>query len=270
MMKSEQVVKTLSNVVRGTTPKKHHLSLIVVLTIIYFVGIVVSIWFYPNQTYSPLNNFISDMGGIATNPEVYWVFNTTVILIGILTIPHFIYLYRRFVLINEWLTRLMLISGILGCFGFVCVGLIPEDFKAPHDISALVAFGGFTSAALFTMLIFLIIKSQWISPRKFWILYGPLCITYPLIFIMPNLTSLVSSLSLDLRWFAWPIWEWTFMGSLTYWIIGVAIITPDRTWARAYLEKPKINHPLQGSSHRSYFVFLRRHYIGNTPLESGQ
>jgi len=272
MMKGEIVVRTLGCIVRGTAPKKHHLNAMLLLSIIYFIGIVISISFYPNQAYSPLSNYISDMGSIAYNPVAWWVFNLTEVFLGILMIPHFLYLYRRLLPTARLLTRLALISGIAGCIGFSWIGIIPEDFQLPHSVGAILAFAGFTTSALFTMLVFIRkiwLKSRWPSPRDFWILYGPLCVTLPLVFIMPNLAPLVSSLPLDLRWFTIPIWEWTFMVSLMYWIISVAIITPDVPCFGFRFDVPKINHPLQVSNHQRYSLFLRRHYIGNITLESG-
>ncbi len=225
------IVKSIGDIIKGEAPKRTHLYVVFSMSFVYVVMISIAQSLFPAPGYSLLNNVISDMGGIATNPAGWWVFDITEITLGILMIPHYLYLYRRLHASSEILAKLALIAGIVGCAGFANVGLFPQDIFTPHGVAAITAFSGFTVASLLIMIIFIqnmMTNAQWPSKKQFWLLYGPLFVTFPLIFVMPILGFIASSWPVDLRWFSWAPWQWTFMFSLMYWMIIIALIMPDR------------------------------------------
>jgi hypothetical membrane protein len=231
MSKGVAVAKTLESMIMGAAPKRTHLSSMVTVVILYLIMISISIGFFPTPGYSLLVNQISDMGGIATNPAAWWVFDVTEVALGLMMIPHFLYLYRRLVSTTKWVSRVALYAGIVGSLGFAFVGLIPQDYPDPHNAAAYVAFSGFTISAFLVMCIFiikLVRNAGWPTRKHFWLLYGPLFVTFPLILFMPSLGSIATSWAVDIRWFSWPPWQWTFMFSLMYWMIIIALILPDR------------------------------------------
>ncbi len=231
-MKGVVVAKTLESMIKGAAPKRTHLYSLVTFVVIYAVMISISIGFFPPPGYSLLVNQISDMGGIATNPAAWWVFTFSDVVLGLVMIPHFLYLYRRLVPTTLWGSRLALYSGIVGCIGFAFVGIIPQDYSDPHNAAAFFAFGGFTISAFLVMCIFifrLVRNARWPTRKHFWLLYGPLFVTFPLILVMPSLGSIATSWAVvDIRWFSWPPWQWTFMFSIMYWMISIAFILPDK------------------------------------------
>ncbi len=230
MQKGAELVQSLEKIVTGTARKRTQLYATTFLATIYMTMISISMSLFPPPGYSLLNNVISDMGGIAANPAGWWVFDLTEIALGIMIVPHFLYIYRKLVPSSKWISFLALITGIIGCVGFCCVGLIPIDVQPYHDTSAGIAFGGFTLAILIIM--FLLIwkvahNEEWPSKKQFFLLYAPLFVTFPFVLVMPNIPHMAIAWAVDLRWFSWPPWQWTFMFSIMYWMIVSALILPD-------------------------------------------
>ncbi len=230
MEKGAIIVQSLEKIVTGTAPKRTQLYAVTVLGSFYLTMITIAMSLFPPPGYSPLNNVISEMGGIAANPAGWWVFDLTEIALGILIIPHFLYIYRKIVPTSIWVARFALLAGIIGGAGFALVGSIPIDIQPYHDFSAGIAFSGFTISILIVMALFLwklAHKEIWPSKKQFFALYGPLFVTFPFVLVMPNIAHIAMAWGVDLRWFSWPPWQWTFMFSIMYWLIVMALIVPD-------------------------------------------
>ncbi len=220
-------MKTFGIIYKGRAPKNTYLKYLLIPVTLFLFAVIVAIGFYPAPGYTPLTNHVSDMGGIANNPSVWWFFDSSIITIGILMIPHFVYLYRRLMPTAKWLTRLAMFCGVVGCIGFSVLGMFPQDIETPHDWAANFAFGGLGAAAFFTMFVLLRkkwVRATWPSWKAFLVLYGPLFVTITFVIMMPNLDPIAG---MDPRWFTWPPWQWTALLSVLYWIIIVAIIVPD-------------------------------------------
>lgn len=84
---------------------------------------------YPG--YDPLRNYISDLGSL--NAPTSTLFNTSVFLLGLLGLLS-AYLLRREI------GRISAVLLALASIGAMGVGVFPEDYGAPHWISALIAF----------------------------------------------------------------------------------------------------------------------------------
>ncbi len=222
-----EITKTLGIIYRGQASKPTHIKYLLALIALFFIAVTVAVGFFPAPGYTPLNNHVSDMGGIARNPTVWWFFDASIIGIGILMIPQFVYLYRRLMPTTKWLTRLAMICGVVGCIGFSVLGMFPQDIPDPHDIAADLAFGGLGLAAFLTMFILLRkkwVRESWPSWKAFLLVYGPLYITITLIIVMPNLDPVAG---IDPRWFSWTPWQWTALLSVLYWLVIITFITPD-------------------------------------------
>src|SRR5271157_3367889 len=112
---------------------KHDQLLFFVFTLaVLLTGIIVAQVFFPGG-YSILKNHISDQGGMKSNPQVYWFFDIIVVITGILLVPSFIWLYRRLLPTMLPLSKFATFAAIVGCAGFMLVGIIPEDFGNMHD-----------------------------------------------------------------------------------------------------------------------------------------
>ncbi len=225
------MIKTLGVLIKGTAPRRLHLYMVMVLAIFYATMLSIAIALFPAPGYSFLNNTVSEMGSFASNPAGWWVFSLNDIFLGVCVIPHFIYIYRRLVPTSKFVAFFALIAGFVSGAGFALVGSFPMDFADPHNYSAGIAFGGFFATIMIVMLLFIwkiAHNEAWPTKKQFWVLYGPLIVACPLVFLMPNIPQSAFYWAVDPRWFSWPLWEWTFMLSITYWMIIMAWIVPDQ------------------------------------------
>ncbi len=212
---------------RGQAPKRAYLKYMMIPITIFIIAVTVAISFFPAPGFTPMNNHVSDMGGIASNPAVWWFFDVSIFFVGILMTPNFVYLYHRLMPTAKWLTSLVTFCGLVGCIGFSVLGMFPQDFATPHDIAADLSFGGLGGAAFLTMFVFLRkmwIKASWPSWKAFLALYGPLIVAMTFLLIAQSIDPLPG---IDPRWFTWPPWQWIALLSVLYWIILIGIIIPD-------------------------------------------
>ncbi len=100
--------------------------------------------YYPG--YSISGNTISDLG--ANSFPSYAIFNSSIVLLGILALVGSYYMYRQF----RWkpIAGLLVLAGI----GAVGVGLFPETTGIAHGISQLLAFlfGGLAAVVAYRTL----------------------------------------------------------------------------------------------------------------------
>ena len=218
---------------QGKAPKKIHGWLLLFNVVFLFINFLLAQAFYP-ETYSILNNHISNQGGIARNPDGHLFFTIGAGTAGFLLIPHFLYLYHQ---LNDerankdLLLKIATACGIIGCIAFSFVGFILVDIKVPHDQSANFAFGGLgISAVLF---LFVLLKKSTknqieISKQAIAIIYGISFSLVGLAVIFPNLDFLATSTNIDPRWFSNPPWQWVSFFNVLFWILMVYLIIPGR------------------------------------------
>lgn len=191
--------------------------------IIFFL---IAQYFYAN--YSPFRNFISDQGNFEKNPRGFIFFSIACSGCGILIIPYFLYLYRRYYPETLLLLRIATALAITGCVGFIGVGIIPENFHNPHDIAADIAFGGFDLSAICYLFIYIKrLKKEKNYPFR---LVFALILVYAVFFglgtltgVFPGLRNTSLSNYLDTKWFSAAFWQWMHFVNVLIWIYSTRI-----------------------------------------------
>lgn len=92
--------------------------------------------------YTPVNNWLSDLGNQNLNPDGFIFFNIGCILTGLILIPFFIGL-RKWYTTKKWQKNLLIaaqIIGIFSAFALIMVGVFPEDTGANHMYAAISFF----------------------------------------------------------------------------------------------------------------------------------
>ncbi len=216
------------NLLSGRAPKKLQGIYFLCVTAFLLTMFLIAQAFYPGG-YTPLNNFISNQGGIANNPRGHVFFILGAGISGILLIPHVLYIYRHLAPTAKLLSQIAALCGIIGAIGFSLVGWIPEDFAEPHDAMATVAFSGFGASAFFSFLVSirkLWLKEEWPSLKSFVFTYSITITMAVLAALVPTMGYLADLWNIDPRWFSWPPWQWASFFNVLIWFINVYLSTP--------------------------------------------
>jgi len=119
-------------------------------------------------------NVISRQGNILLNPIGGWFFIIGTALAGLLIIPYMIYVARAMAPTLKLINWLFLLCGILGGFGLMVVGLVPESEFMPqgeiHLTGATFAFAGLCGAVALSFLIMfvrILQKKSWPTFTQF-------------------------------------------------------------------------------------------------------
>jgi hypothetical protein len=127
---------------------KRHLSLSFVglCAIVCYLVFALLAFAHYSLPYSPLNNWLSDLGNPDLNPSGALFYNIGIVATAVALLPFFLGL-SRWKMANNRRQRLMLFLtqgfGILGAFAMAMSGLYPINFLALH---------GFFSACLYILL----------------------------------------------------------------------------------------------------------------------
>ncbi|MFX1316893.1 MAG: DUF998 domain-containing protein [Promethearchaeota archaeon] len=112
----------------------------ILIIIISWVSVIISVSLAP-PPFSPLNNYLSSLGNSSYNPKGAIIYNTSVIVSGILFIVFFIGLFLWHT--DESLNKIILITiQIVGCLlaiVLILTGVFSEDFKQPHVFWSIIA-----------------------------------------------------------------------------------------------------------------------------------
>lgn len=223
-------VNTLKDIMSGKATKRQFMQYFVVLLVFLFSMFFIAQSLYP-VPYTPLNNHISNQGGLARNPDGHIFFIFGVGITGLLLIPYWLYLYR---VITPGLKIFKIpatIIGIIGAIGFSVVGLVPEDIELIHDTAATVAFGGLGFAAFLYLFVFLyriFTKQGWPRGYQISIIYGIVITLITTGVIMVNMGKSIFGDSLDPRLYTWPPWQWTSFLAILFWLLSIFLIIPER------------------------------------------
>ena len=90
---------------------------------------------YPTP-YSPVNNWLSDLGNSTTNPNGAILYNLGCILTGIALFPFFIGLYKWYTT-EKWRKAALIISQAVGCaaaLALIMIGVFSEDAGSLHRL----------------------------------------------------------------------------------------------------------------------------------------
>jgi hypothetical membrane protein len=97
---------------------------------------------YPSS-YSPLCNWLSDLGSIDLNPTGARFYNTGILLTGLFLLPFFLGLVALRIEGNKkqhimlWLTQ---VFGILGALSLLMSGVFPIDFTEVHQFWSILLY----------------------------------------------------------------------------------------------------------------------------------
>ncbi len=134
---------------------------------IYLTLMLVSLTLYPTA-YSPMTNWLSDLGNSSLNPRGAILYNLGCILTAILEFPFMIGL-SAWNLEKKWQKIMLRIGQVSGCIAGFCLimtGVYSEDFMSLHmiwsaiNVIALCYFTTFVSVAL-------IVNSKFWKPAGF-------------------------------------------------------------------------------------------------------
>jgi len=196
------------------------------VTILIICTFTFSIIFYPKD-FSFLTTQVSGLGGFRPENPGYYIFTFGFIFMGLLLIPHGLYLFRSVKSDLGVYGRISFFLLIMACVGIMCVGIFPMSFsRALHWIGAGMAFGGIAIG-----MIFLIgplrkrIKrgAEWPTWPLIIVLFAPLIITAILtiaIVGVPVIIQILNNQELN-EPEIWALFEWLLVFSSMYWFVGI-------------------------------------------------
>lgn len=110
------------------------LSLAATLVIgLYCIFTFASIVLFPTA-FSPVVNYLSDLGNSSFSPKGAWFYNAGCILTGFALFPFFAGFYRWYTR-ERWRKLLMVLTqavGFLSAFALIMIGVFSEDYLAHH------------------------------------------------------------------------------------------------------------------------------------------
>jgi hypothetical protein len=124
-------------------------------SVILLVSVILA-WFYYPGPYSPLTNWISDLGNPELNPRGAIFLNSGFVLAGIAFFPFCFGLYRWH---TDWYKDgenrfpaflLAVLTGSLAGISMVMIGLFPENYASTHVFWAVSLFGALAIFVLFS------------------------------------------------------------------------------------------------------------------------
>ncbi len=183
--------------------------------------------------YSILDFKISAQGGITSNPEGHLLWNIGMIVMGILLIPHMLYLYENLKVSSPQFAQVVRLISISACVGFSFVGVFPREYPLPHSIPAAIALYGLFISLNLNLLLLIDRKKNFNSnwPRS----WGFVGIFIPMnIIVLSNIArSMIPqelwNAQIDPRYYAYPVWQWSMFMSFFFTMLTLySIIPPSR------------------------------------------
>ena len=210
----------------GKQSKEVYHKTLLGVSILIICTFVFSIIFYPKD-FSFLTTQVSALGGFRPESLGYYIYTVGFISMGILLIPHGLYLFRSLKSDLGIYGRISFFLIIIACFSISCVGVFPMSFsRAAHFTAAAMAFGGFVIGMIF--LINPLVKrikrgAEWPTWKLIIILFSPLIITSILTIIIvgvPVVNQLLNGQEVN-EPEIWALFEWLLVFSSMYWFIGI-------------------------------------------------
>ncbi|MFX1242150.1 MAG: DUF998 domain-containing protein [Promethearchaeota archaeon] len=195
--------------------------------VIFYPGLIIAILIANKSNpegYNLISNYISDLGSVNFTPAPY-IYNSIVILTGIINIPIFLYLEeylsssrskRKVIQLSSkslgGLAKLGKILFLIGSVGMFSVGIITEDFSISpiHIIFSVMAFGGFTMGGVITG--FLIIVQKTVFPT----ILGYYMTIYSLGLIILRFFHFIPIITL-------PLIEWSWFLGILIWLVPLTL-----------------------------------------------
>src|SRR5208337_234754 len=153
----------LRSIWNGTIDKRTYGFYLLTIFIIYFFGIIFGAAVYAGG-FSINEVYVSYLGSQQHDPAGYLVYNSTVLIAGILLIPHFIYLYKRLRPTFKAFNILGCFVGIVGAIGFAGLSIFHQDVGESHIWFTDLAYYPLGGSAFFLLFVFckkMISKESW-------------------------------------------------------------------------------------------------------------
>jgi hypothetical membrane protein len=160
----------------------------IAVIVLYCLFTFTSLALYPTP-YSPVTNWLSDLGNSSYNPNGAVVYNVGCILTGIALFPFFFGLYRWHT--DETWRKISLIItqtlGTLAAFSLIMIGVFSEDYGEMHHTWSMVFF------LLNLMVLILVGASLFTHPKYFKLIayYGFIVAVINLLFAFVYSTPLL-------------------------------------------------------------------------------
>ena len=231
MVSTPQKVQQFKKFLRGYASSSFMGWYIASVLTLYVLVIILARSFFPGG-YSALDHTISTQGGIADNPDGWWIYCGGIIIVGILLIPIQIYLYHRLQPTLLFVSRLVLFFSLMGAIGFSFLGVFPHDYPESHDIATGAAFGGFILAAVLSFFVLfrkLQLKESWPTKKGFYLAYFHWWIMVVLIVIFQELDDWFDMSAYDPRYFSYSVVQWTAMVTVLMWMVGMYLNSRNAT-----------------------------------------
>ncbi|TFG08673.1 MAG: DUF998 domain-containing protein [Promethearchaeota archaeon] len=113
----------------------------ILILVVGWIYISISISLFPGS-FSPLNNYVSDLGNYSLNPRGALIYNIGMIIGGVFMFIYFLFLYIFYPENNRGRTLLSLtrVFGFLSSFAIIMVAIYSEDFWTAHVFWSAVLF----------------------------------------------------------------------------------------------------------------------------------
>ncbi|MBY8981334.1 MAG: DUF998 domain-containing protein [Candidatus Lokiarchaeota archaeon] len=193
-------------------------------TVLFFLSFIITIYF-GNNPFSPMSNFISELGKLYYSPTPF-IFDLACIISGIFTFPFAFYFLKHINLNfedknsnnkhNKLFRRLRIssfLSIIIGDIGFIGIGIFSLDrnYFYMHFFSASFVLCGYISSTFFISL--LIVLKKFSLPTIMGVI-GLICVIFLLSFaIVANLIFL----------FSITIFEWSLVIFVSIWLYSFTL-----------------------------------------------
>lgn len=212
--------------ITGRASKEVYRKTLIGVSVLIICTFLFSIIFYPGD-FSFLTTQVSSLGGFRPESLGYYMFTIGFVTMGILLIPHGLYLFRSLKSDLGLFGHISFFLLITACLGIIGVGLFPMSFsRAVHWIAAGMAFGGIAIG-----MVFLIgplrgrIKrgAKWPTNLLIIALFSPLIITAILTIVIvgvPVVGQILNNQELN-EPDIWALFEWLLVFSSMYWFIGI-------------------------------------------------
>ena len=118
------------------------LSFAAVIVILFYCAFTfTSIALFPTA-FSPVVNYLSDLGNSAFNPKGAWFYNTGCILTGLALLPFYAGFYEWYT--SEKRRKFLMVAtqivGVISAFSLIMIGVFSEDSMAQHLLWSEVFF----------------------------------------------------------------------------------------------------------------------------------
>jgi len=170
------------------------------------------------------------------NPIGFYVFNTGMIISGIIVIPHGFYLYRMLQPDVKILSGMSAIFLMITGVGLSMVGLFPASVNYPmHVVGAFGSIGGVALSCLISIPSIIKKKIRKAAWPKWW----HIIVTYGELISIATVAILLVAIPIIIELQAgtfdpnyppaiWPLCEWLILMSSILWLCGMVFVSPKK------------------------------------------